>query len=288
LTSHAERRQDLESVPKVNLRYTFAYVIIICMSTYAVPAELTGLLPADLSRQVDAFWTKATSGSRDEAESYVRSVEVMYDAVADGIQQKAPQTELSDETRQEVITAMALAPVVAGPDTGEASTAVLAVGALRLGVIMGAGAIVAAAVVAMTEVLKQRQERSATGAPIDVPSTAVSITDIVAQKYESPVSTIRRVFDARSNAQLAELLGTSAPTISAWEHGATPNRQNARKLEYTAALAKLTHEFIDPSDLKRYLYHTSIPGLGGRTIDAAIRDGDAEAAYDVLASALSR
>jgi DNA-binding transcriptional regulator YiaG len=260
------------------------------MPDVAVPYELTGLLPPQLSLQLDALWANAAGGSRDETESYVRSVEVAYDAVLYRIQGDAPQTEIPGAARQEVITAMALAPVMTGsPTADEAATAVLGVAALRLGAIVGATAIVAGAAALIAEIAKKRQHRDPTVEPtIDVPSTAASIADVVAHRYESPVRVIRRVFGTRSRAELATLLMTSAPTVKSWEGGTTPNPQNARNLEYTAALARLVHEYIEPEDVNRYLYHVEVPGLGERTVADAVKDGEAEAAYNLLASALSR
>ena len=110
----------------------------------------------------------------------------------------------------------------------------------------------------------------------------------VRRRELATVSRIRRVFDTQSNAELATLLGTTPPTITSWEHGASPEPENALTLKYTAALAGLVDEFIEPEDVSRYLYDTKIPGLGDRSIVAAVKDGDAQKAYNLLASALSR
>jgi hypothetical protein len=259
------------------------------MSEVAVPAELTGLLPEHLSLQLDALWANAAGGSRDQTESYVRSVEVAYDVVLDRIQSAAPGLEVPEGAREGVITAMALAPVTTGsPIPNEAAVSILGAAALHLGAIVGATGVVSAAVALIEAIARRRRRKLATEPATDVASTAACITDVVANKYESPVSLVRRVFDTRSNAELAALLMTSAPTVTAWGRGATPSLQNARNLEYTAALARLVHEFIEPADVNRYLYHVEVPGLGNRTIADAVKDGGAETAYNLLSSALSR
>ena len=254
-----------------------------------MPAELNGLLPEYLSLQLDALWANAASGSRDQAESYVRSVEVAYDVVLDRIQSMASRVEVPEGIREEVITAMALAPVTTGsPIPNKAAASILGAAALHLGAILGAAGLVSAAV-ALIEAIAWRRRRELTTEPvIDVASTAACIADVVAYKYESPVSLVRRVFDTRSNAELAALLMTGAPTVTAWERGATPSLHNARNLEYTAALARLVNEFIEPADVNRYLYHVAVPGLGNRTIVDVVKDGGAETVYNLLSSVLSR
>jgi hypothetical protein len=258
------------------------------MPEVAVSADLTGLLPEYLSLQLDALWANAAGGSRGQTESYVRSVEVAYDVILDRIQSVAPGAEIPAGAREEVVTAMALAPLTTGsPIPNEAAASILGIAVLHLGVIVGATGIVSAAA-ALIEAIARKRRGLATEAVINIASTAACITDIVAYKYESPVSLVRRVFDTRSNAELAALLMTSAPTVTAWERGATPSLGNARNLEYMAALARLVHEFIEPADVNRYLYHVEIPGLGDRTIADTVKDGGAETAYNLLASALSR
>lgn len=243
-------------------------------------------VPLELIGRVDQAWAQAVGGGSREVSQYVKATEAVVGAVVTGCRR---MNNASGMEAGEVVGHL-LARVVTVPLTEPTAQAGQAIAKATVVNYMGGSLghqidrIYGMPHSAPT--MEPALAPSAEDGPevADPTKLLLAIANIIS--VESPVSPlhkIRRVLRPDSEEVLASWLRTTRPTIRAWEHDGVPRGgERSRRLRTVESIADLLDEYLDPTEIARYVHDNPIEAIGGRTLAQLLADADTDDLIETL------
>jgi DNA-binding transcriptional regulator YiaG len=261
------------------------------MSAYAYPDAVVDLFggataPTELLDRVDQTWAAVVKGTSEPAAArhYLRAVEAVSEAVFDRLRasppsllREEPSAGLLDEPT--VVTAASLAPITEIGLTASLAVLSAILGAVAGGELPGVGAqLVPTAVEAALRSIRQRRASRAPASTVAAPSLAQTISEVLAEAYELPLQSIRRVFRPNSDQELGRWLGVSRTTVADWSIGRfAPSADREHRLETVAGIARLVDRYVHPEDVQLYLRDTPLPAFDGAPLEQVLSSSGEDA-----------